>query len=157
LDDAAAGNDERLVTREGSYNESTLSIYRQIWGPDFLPPFPKLAETLEAFRPISDAQGAVLNSGILDLTTRVVVIFSTMVALGYQPEAKLYIQGLRNLGFTERAISEMIVHVAMYAGIPRGVDASMLLKEVVDEDPARSQATGFFYRFPGHRAPNGGG
>jgi alkylhydroperoxidase/carboxymuconolactone decarboxylase family protein YurZ len=132
------------------YNPSTIEVYRQIWGNDFLPPFPKLAETLEAFRPISAAQGAVLNSGVLDLKTRVIVIFTTMVALGYQPETKLYIQGLRNLGLTERQISEIIVHVAMYAGIPRGVDASMLLKEVVEEDPEREQADGFFYRFPKH-------
>lgn len=137
-------------SRATGYNPSTIEVYRQIWGPDFLPPFPKLPETLEAFRPISVAQGEILNSGVLDLKTRVVVIFATMVALGYQAESKLYIQGLRNLGFSEREISEIIVQVAMYSGVPRGVDASMLLKEVVEEDADRHQAPGFFYRFPQH-------
>lgn len=34
----------------------------------------------------------------------------------------------------------MIAQVALYAGLPRGVDANMLLREVFDEDHERRQA-----------------
>lgn len=130
------------------YDPVAVDTFRKIWGPDFLPPFPRLPETSEAFAPISAAQGAVMSDDTLDLETRAVIIFSTLVALGFQPEAKLYMQGLRNLGFSVQEIAAIIAQVALYAGIPRGIDANMLLREVVDEDPDRQAAAGFFYRFP---------
>lgn len=133
---------------EITYDPTAVSMFRQIWGPDFLPPFPRIPETVEAMAPIAAAQGEVMANAVLDLRTRALVIFSTMVALGYQPEAKLYIQGLRNLGYSVREIAEVIAQVALYAGMPRGVDANMLLTEVIAEDEERSQAEGFFYRFP---------
>jgi alkylhydroperoxidase/carboxymuconolactone decarboxylase family protein YurZ len=130
------------------YDPVAVATFRQIWGPDFLPPFPRLPETSEAMAPIGAAQGAVFSDPTLDLKTRAVIVFSTLVALGFQPEAKLYMQGLRNLGYSVREVAAMIAQIALYAGIPRGVDANMLLREVVDEDDERSQSAGFFYRFP---------
>ena len=47
-----------------------------------------------------------------------------------------------------REIAEIIAQVALYAGMPRGIDANMLLTEVIAEDPERESAEGFFYRFP---------
>ena len=44
--------------------------------------------------------------------------------------------------------TEIIAQVALYAGMPRGIDANMLLAEVLDEDEERREAEGFFYRFP---------
>ncbi len=130
------------------YDPTAVAAFRRIWGPDFLPPFPRLPETTEAMAPVSAAQGALLNDPTLPLETRAIIIFSTLTALGLQPEAKLYMQGLRELGFSVREIAEMIAQVALYAGIPRGVDANMLLAEVVAEDEDRAAASGFFYRFP---------
>ena len=136
------------MAREISYDPGAISAFRKIWGPDFLPPFPRIPETTEAMAPVSAAQGAVLNDPTLPLETRAIIIFTTLVALGFQPESKLYMQGLRNLGFSVREIAEMIAQIAMYAGIPRGVDANMLLTELVDEDSEREAADGFHYRFP---------
>lgn len=132
------------------YDPVAVATFRQIWGPDFLPPFHRLPETSEAMASISAAQGAVMSDPTLDLKTRTVIVFSTLVALGFQPEAKLYMQGLRNLGYSVREVAEMIAQIALYAGLPRGVDANMLLREVVDEDEERNQSAGFFYRFPQH-------
>jgi 4-carboxymuconolactone decarboxylase len=133
---------------EIKHDPVALARFREIWGPDFLPPFPRLPEASEAMAPIAAAQGAILANTTLDLKLRAVIVFSTLVALGFQPEAKLYIQGLRNLGYSVREISEMIAQVALYAGIPRGVDANMLMSEVVEEDDERARTNGFFYRFP---------
>lgn len=137
-----------MPEREITYDPVAVETFRKIWGPDFLPPFPRLPETVEAFAPISAAQGAVMSNPVLDLRTRALLVFATQVALGFQPEAKLYMQGLRNLGYSVREIAEMIAQVALYAGMPRGIDANMLLREVVDEDPERAADEGFFYRFP---------
>lgn len=137
-----------MPENEITYDATAVSTFRRIWGPDFLPPFPRTPETVDAMGPIAAAQGEVMSNPVLDLKTRAVVVFSTMVALGYQPEAKLYIQGLRNLDFTVREIAEIIAQVALYAGMPRGIDANMLLAEVLAEDEERQRAEGFFYRFP---------
>ena len=137
-----------MSDREVTYDAQAVSTFREIWGPDFLPPFPRIPETVEAMKPIAAAQGEVMSNPVLDLRTRSIVIFSTMVSLGYQPEAKLYIQGLRNLGLSVREIAEIIAQVALYAGMPRGIDANMLLTEVLAEDPEREAAEGFYYRFP---------
>jgi alkylhydroperoxidase/carboxymuconolactone decarboxylase family protein YurZ len=130
------------------YDPVVVATFREIWGPDFLPPFPRLAEASEAMAPIAAAQGAIFANPILDLKLRAVIVFSTLVALGFQPETKLYIQGLRNLGYTVREISEMIAQISLYAGMPRGIDANMLMREVVEEDDDRARTEGFFYRFP---------
>jgi len=130
------------------YDQTALSMWRQIWGDDFLPPFPRLAQTTEAMMPLSAAQAAVMSDPTLPLETRAIIIFSTLVALGLKPEAKLYMQGLRELGFSVREVAGMIAQVALYAGVPRGVDANMLLTEVVEEDEERSASDGFFFEFP---------
>jgi alkylhydroperoxidase/carboxymuconolactone decarboxylase family protein YurZ len=137
-----------MSDQEITFDPKAVAAFRQIWGPDFLPPFPRIPETVEAMKPIAAAQGEMMNDPTLDLRTRAIVIFSTMVALGYQPEAKLYMQGLRNLGLPVREIAEIIAQVALYAGMPRGIDANMLLTEVLEEDPQREASEGFFYRFP---------
>lgn len=130
------------------YDETAVATWRRIWGDDFLPPFPRLPETTDAMAPISAAQGVVMSDPTLPLETRAVVVFTTLVALGLQPEAKLYMQGLRELGFSVPEIAAMIAQIALYAGVPRGVDANMLLTELVEEDEERRAAPGFFYRFP---------
>jgi len=137
-----------MTQGEIRYDPSAVAAFRKIWGPDFLPPFPRLPETTEAMAPVNAAQGAVMNDPTLPLETRAIIIFTTLVSLGLQPEAKLYMQGLRELGFSVREIAEMISQISLYAGIPRGVDANMLLTEVVNEDDDRAAAEGFFYRFP---------
>ena len=99
--------------------------------------------------PVSYVQGAVMNDPTLPLETRAIIIFSVLVSLGFQPEAKLYMTGLRKLGFSVREIAEMIAQIALYSGIPRGVDANMLLTEVVEEErKAGEDSEGFEYIFP---------
>lgn len=137
-----------MTDGEITYDAGAVSAFRQIWGADFLPPFPRLPETTAAMAPVSAAQGAVMNDPTLPLATRAVIIFTTLVALGFQPEAKLYMHGLRRLGFSVREIAEMIAQIALYSGIPRGVDANMLLTEVVDEEAEAGDDAPFTYRFP---------
>lgn len=140
--------DNRSTPGKITYDPGAVSGFRKIFGEEFLPPFPRIPETTEAMAPVSAAQGAVLNDPVLPIETNAIIVFTTLVALGFQPEAKLYMQGLRKLGFSVREIAQMIAQISLYAGIPRGVDANMLLTEVVNEDPEREEADGYFYKFP---------
>lgn len=125
---------------ESQTSEATLlAVFHKIFGPDFVPP-PRLPEAAEARSGISRAHAEVFNRPILDLKMRVVITFSVLVALGYKTEVKMYIQGLRNLGYSVRQIAEMILQVQIFSGSPRGVEANVVLKEVVDEEMERAKA-----------------
>lgn len=121
------------------------SAFRRIFGESFRPPFPRVAESTEAAAPRRMAQHALLGNDVIDLKTRSVAIFSVMVALAMKGEAKLYMQGLLHMGFSVRQIAELNETIGLYAGVPRAVDAHMLLKELVDENQERDHASGFYY------------
>ena len=134
-------------TQENS-DSMDMSTLREIFGADFSVPFKLPPEARKTTQPLRLALREIMKRPALDLNMRAIIIFSTMVALGFKTEAKLYIQGLRNMGYSTEQISEIIVQVAYYAGYPRGVDAHILLQEVLDEDAERAKAKGFYYRMP---------
>ena len=121
---------------------------KDIFGPDFFPPFPILPESRRAFRRLHAAQDEILDRPTLDLKTRAIIIFSITVALGYKAECKLWIQGMRNMGYSVEEIAEMILLAAIYSGVSRGIDANMLLREVLEEDEERGKTKGNYYRLP---------
>lgn len=124
--------------------------FKKIFGEDFKPPFSRPPESVEAATPRRAAQRWLLGNDVLDVTTRAVTIFTVMTALGFKHECKLYMQGLRNLGFTTRQVAELIETIGLYAGVPRAVDAHMLLSELLEEDKERPHADGFYYVPPRH-------
>lgn len=130
------------------YAPSLLSKFKEIWGPDFVPPFEVAPEGWEAIFKVNEGVGEVFSRDILDLKTKTVIITSVLLALGLKPYAKLYLQGLRNLGYSEREVAEIIVVAGIFSGVPRAIDGFILLQELKDEDEQRAKAKGFFYRPP---------
>jgi alkylhydroperoxidase/carboxymuconolactone decarboxylase family protein YurZ len=134
-----------MSDHEAGFDPKGNEAFRQLFGEDFKPPFPRLPESLDAARPRRTGQRMLLGSDVIDLRTRALTIFTVMTALGFKAECKLYMQGLMNLGFTTRQIAELAETIGLYAGVPRAVDAHMLLKELVDEDAERPHSEGFYY------------
>lgn len=139
-----------MTDYEAGFSPAGNAAFKKIFGEEFKPPFPRLPESTEAAHPRRTAQRALLGNDIIDLKTRATIIFTVMVSLGFKNEAKLYMQGMRNLGYTTRQIAEMIETIGLYAGVPRAVDAHVLLSELVEEDKERDHAEGFYYKFPRH-------
>jgi alkylhydroperoxidase/carboxymuconolactone decarboxylase family protein YurZ len=139
-----------MTDYEAGFSPSGNQAFKTIFGEDFKPPFPRLPESTEAANPRRIAQRSLLGNDVIDLKTRATLIFTVMITLGFKNEAKLYMQGMRNFGYTTRQIGEMLETIGLYAGVPRAVDGHVLLSELVEEDKERDHADGFYYKLPRH-------
>jgi 4-carboxymuconolactone decarboxylase len=55
-----------------------------------------------------------------------------LTALGKQHELKGHVRGALNNGATKEEIQEVLLHAAIYCGVPTAVDAFRSAAEVVD-------------------------
>jgi alkylhydroperoxidase/carboxymuconolactone decarboxylase family protein YurZ len=139
-----------MTNYEAGFAPGGNQSFKDLFGEDFKPPFPRLPESTEAANPRRIAQRALLASELIDLNMKATLIFTVMITLGFHKEAKLYMQGMRNLGYTDRQIGEMLELIGLYAGVPRAVDGHVLLSELVEEDKERPHSEGFYYKLPRH-------
>jgi 3-oxoadipate enol-lactonase/4-carboxymuconolactone decarboxylase len=79
------------------------------------------------------AWGGVWTRGQLDRRTRSLLTLALMAALGHHEEFKLHIRASRNTGATPADISDMLIQVAAYAGIPAANSAIRIAKETFRE------------------------
>jgi 4-carboxymuconolactone decarboxylase len=73
----------------------------------------------------------------LDLKTRSLITVAMLTALGKQHELKGHVRGALNNGATPEEIQEVLLHAAIYCGVPTAVEAFRSASEVVD-GPATS-------------------
>lgn len=74
----------------------------------------------------------------LDRPTRSLVTIAILAALGHE-ELDLHLRASERTGVPPEAISEALLHVAVYAGVPRGNAAFARAKGILAE---RAEATG---------------
>lgn len=70
----------------------------------------------------------------LDRRTRSLITLALAAAQGDQEEFALHIRGARNNGCTPAEIREMLLHVAVYAGVPMANAATRTAKRVLAEE-----------------------
>ncbi len=78
------------------------------------------------------AWGDVWQRPGLDLKTRSLITVAILTALGKQHELKGHVRGALNNGVTPQELQELLLHAAVYCGIPTAVDAFRTAAEVVD-------------------------
>jgi alkylhydroperoxidase/carboxymuconolactone decarboxylase family protein YurZ len=138
------------MTRDDEgFDPRAAEVYEELFGAGFSPPFRRARISTEAAIPRRQAQRGLIGNDVVDVQTRAVAIFSVLIADGHMAQGKLYMQGLRNVGFSDRQVAELIETIGLFAGIPRAVAAHVLLDELIEEDEARSRAPGFYYVPPG--------
>ncbi len=79
------------------------------------------------------AWGGVWSRPHFDRRTRSIVTLSLLAGLGREEEFKLHLRATRNTGATPADITELLLHVAVYAGVPAANAAMRLAKEVLAE------------------------
>ncbi len=79
------------------------------------------------------AWGAVWDRPNLDRRTRSLITISLLGALGHYEELKMHIRASRNTGASLQEVSEALLHVAVYAGVPAANRAFAAAKEVYEE------------------------
>jgi len=112
-----------------------LATRRQVMGEDFVA---KALDGMTEFtRPIQEhitarAWGDVWQRPGLDLKTRSLVTVAMLTALGKQHELRGHLRGALNNGATPAELQEVLLHAAIYCGVPAAVEAFRTAAEVVD-------------------------
>lgn len=70
----------------------------------------------------------------LDRPTRSLVTLALLAALGHEREFEMHLRASRNTGATPEQITEVLLHVALYAGVPAANTAFAALKQVLGTD-----------------------
>lgn len=118
------------------YYESGLSIRRQVLGE---------AHVARAMQNITDldrdfqafitrtAWGSIWTRPGLDRRTRSLLTIAMMASLGHEEELKLHLRASKNTGATPADIAEVLMQVAVYAGVPAANSAFRTAKEIFRE------------------------
>jgi 4-carboxymuconolactone decarboxylase len=80
------------------------------------------------------AWGAVWTRDGLDRRTRSCITLAILTALGREHEIALHVRAARANGLTPEEISEVILHTAVYAGVPAANVAYAIAQRVLDEE-----------------------
>ncbi|MEY4099303.1 MAG: hypothetical protein RL300_474 [Pseudomonadota bacterium] len=115
--------------------DNGLAMRKQVMGEDFVA---RAFESVTDFTaPIQqhitrNAWGDVWQRDGLDLKTRSLVTVGMLTALGKQHELKGHVRGALNNGATVKEIQEVLLHAAIYCGVPSSVEAFRTASEVVN-------------------------
>jgi 4-carboxymuconolactone decarboxylase len=81
------------------------------------------------------AWGSVWSRPDLDRRTRSLVTIAILAALG-RDELALHLRASRNIDVDPHEIAEVLMHVAVYAGVPAANSAFSIAKEILDQREA---------------------
>jgi 4-carboxymuconolactone decarboxylase len=117
--------------------ERGMRIRREVLGDEHVDR--AIEQTTEQTRDFQDfitryAWGDVWSRPGLDRRTRSSITLTALVALGRFDELALHIRGARRNGLTDDEISEVLLHSAVYCGVPAANSAFAVFRRVLDED-----------------------
>ena len=70
----------------------------------------------------------------LDRRTRSAITLAALTALGREDELALHVRAARRNGMSEEEIAEVLLHTAVYAGVPAANSAFAVAKRVLAEE-----------------------
>jgi 4-carboxymuconolactone decarboxylase len=82
------------------------------------------------------AWGSVWSREGLDRRTRSAVTLSVLTALGRENEIEMHVRGALRNGLTPAEIGEVLLHTAIYAGVPAANSAFAIAQRVIEDQPA---------------------
>jgi 4-carboxymuconolactone decarboxylase len=87
---------------------------------------------------VENAWGSVWTRDALSLRERSLLTICMMASLGHHDELAMHIRAARNTGVTRQEITEVLLQVAVYAGVPAANSAFAIAKKtfakIVSED-----------------------
>jgi 4-carboxymuconolactone decarboxylase len=81
------------------------------------------------------AWGEVWNRPGLDRRGRSMVTLGVLTALGRDNEIEMHVRGALRNGLTAEEIGEVILHTAVYAGVPAANAAFAIAQRAIDGEP----------------------
>jgi 4-carboxymuconolactone decarboxylase len=80
------------------------------------------------------AWGSVWARDGLDRRARSCITLAVLTALGRENEIAMHVRGARNNGLTPQEIGEVLLHTAVYAGVPAANAAYAIAQRVLAEE-----------------------
>jgi 4-carboxymuconolactone decarboxylase len=77
--------------------------------------------------------GEVWGRDELSRDIRSMLTIAMLVAMGRAPEVRVHIMGAINNGVTRDQIREIMIHAAIYCGVPAAVDGMRNAAQILDE------------------------
>lgn len=117
-----------------------LKVRKEVLGAEYVDAAIKNADDFT--RPFQElvteyAWGAVWGREGLSRKTRSMLNIAMLTTLNRPHELKLHIRAALGNGVTQEEVREILMHVAIYAGVPAAVDAFRTAREVFSE-PAKA-------------------
>src|SRR5204862_5070428 len=81
------------------------------------------------------AWGSVWTRDGLDRRTRSCITLAVLTALGRENEIAMHVRAARRNGLTPEEIGEVLLHTAVYAGVPAANRAFAIAQDVLEEEP----------------------
>lgn len=116
--------------------DSGLQIRRAVLGSEYVDD--ALARADDFTRPLQElvttyAWGEVWGRPELDRRTRSMLNLAMLTALNRPHELRIHVRGAITNGVTVTEIREILLHAAVYCGVPAAVDAFRTAREVLSE------------------------
>jgi 4-carboxymuconolactone decarboxylase len=104
-----------------------------------------IENTTDFTRPFQDyitrsAWGSVWTRDGLDRRTRSAITLAVLTALGRENEIAMHVRAARTNGLTPDEISEVLLHTAVYAGVPAANAAFAIAQQTLAEEGAGGEA-----------------
>jgi 4-carboxymuconolactone decarboxylase len=80
----------------------------------------------------NSAWGAVWSRPGLTKRERSLITIALLAALGHEEELAMHIRATKNTGATEEDVKEVLLHTAVYAGVPVANEAIKIAKEIFE-------------------------
>jgi 4-carboxymuconolactone decarboxylase len=116
--------------------EAGLSVRREVLGDAHVDrALESATEFTEPFQEFITrfAWGGVWTRPGLDRETRSAVTLAVLTALGRENEIALHVRAARRNGLSEAQIAEVLLHTAVYAGVPAANAAFAIAQQTLDE------------------------
>jgi alkylhydroperoxidase/carboxymuconolactone decarboxylase family protein YurZ len=79
------------------------------------------------------AWGTIWARPGLDRKTRSMITIAMLVGMGKLDELKLHIRATRNTGVSRDEVKELLMHAAIYCGVPAAFGAFQVAAQIFDE------------------------
>jgi len=118
-------------------HEAGMRVRREVLGDEHVDR--AIERTTELTAPFQDlitrfAWGSVWTRDGLDRRTRSAITLALLAALGRDAELALHVRAARRNGLTPDEIGEVLLHTAVYAGVPAANAAYAIAQRVLDEE-----------------------
>jgi 4-carboxymuconolactone decarboxylase len=119
-------------------HERGMTVRREVLGDEHVDA--ARAATTPFTEPFQDfitrcAWGSVWARDGLDRRTRSCLTLALLTALGRESELEMHVRAARRNGVTPEEIGEVLLHTAIYAGVPAANSAFAIAQRVLEETP----------------------